>query len=198
VLSVELAATHRYPAMLGISCGVTATDHPQLTACEDTYHTRPLAEQLLLGRSDAGASVIIGPTRNTYQYYDFLLGKHLLTRYYAGDHTWGEVFTRAMQAALAEDPSSYDRVYQYVLEGDPAALANAGGAVEVPSDPTRAAFGLPAPNPALRSTQLSYSVPRLTRVRLTICDVAGAGSARWWIAMSRMGPFPLALPFPPG
>jgi hypothetical protein len=170
----QLAATYRFPAVLGVSCGIAATDHPILTACEDDDGVQPIAEQLLLGRADAGASIIIGPTRNTYQYYDFLLGKHLLMRYNAQDFTWGEILKNAMASALVEDPSAFDHVYQYVLAGDPATMARAGGVTGAQeAAPSRWELRLPAPNPASGTTQLAYSVARAGHVKLGICDVAG-------------------------
>ncbi len=168
----DLAVTNKFPALLGLSCGLAASDHVISSSCD---WQRPITEQLLLATSTSGASVVIGPMRNTYQYGDFLIGKHLLHRKYLNDHTWGEVFINAMYDALAEDPSVFDHVYQYVLEGDPAAQATPYDVAGVPLQNGGSAVQLrsPFPNPAQERAQVVYSLADPGEIRLEICDVAG-------------------------
>ncbi len=168
----DLAPTNKFPALLGLSCGVTASDHVIYSSCD---WQRPITEQLLVATSNSGASVVIGPMRNTYQYGDFVIGKHLLHRKYLNDHTWGEVFVNAMHDALVEDPAVFDHVYQYVLEGDPAAQATPFDVAGVPTSGRTLALELrlPFPNPARERAQVTYNLPNPGKIRLEICDVAG-------------------------
>lgn len=169
----DLAAAGTYPALLALSCGVNATDQPVLSSC-DQQGVVPLTEQLLGGASDRGASVVIAPMRNTIQYWDFFLGKHLLTRKAMGDHTWGELLVNAMSAALQEDPASYDHVFQFTLAGDPAAQANPGDVSSVDTRPSRLVdMSSPYPSPTAQGAQIQFNLQQLTHVELTVNDVAG-------------------------
>ncbi|MCC6427296.1 MAG: hypothetical protein IT435_10810 [Phycisphaerales bacterium] len=168
-----LAAVNSYPALLALSCGVNGTDQPVLSSC-DQQGVIPLTKQLLCSSTDRGASVVIAPMRNTIQYWDFFLGKHLLMRKAANDYTWGEVLVNAMRGALIEDPSAFDHVYQFVLEGDPAAQANPGDVVAVEGDPrVKSHLARPFPSPASIGTQIHFEVAASVAGRVTICDVAG-------------------------
>jgi hypothetical protein len=170
----ELSANGRYPALLDLSCDVNATDHAQPTSC-DTHGLLPLTKQLIGGDAQRGACVVIGPMRNTIQYWNFLIGKHLLLRKAAGDKTWGEVLNHALADAIAEDPGAWDHAYEYVLEGDPAAQANRGGVTSVEGGPSAQVAGLrpPYPSPTAIGATLEYSVARQQHVQLSICDISG-------------------------
>ncbi|MBI5711160.1 MAG: T9SS type A sorting domain-containing protein [Candidatus Eisenbacteria bacterium] len=168
-----LSANGSYPALLALSCAVNATDQPVVSSC-DQQGILPLSEQLLCQANDKGASVVIAPMRNSIQYWDFFIGKHLLLRKAANDYTWGELLAHAMRDALEEDPTSYDHVYQYTLEGDPAAQANPGDVVAVgPPTLPPADLRAPYPSPAALGAQIQYDLDRRAHVELAVCDVAG-------------------------
>jgi len=169
----DLSASGNYPALLALSCGVNATDQPVASSC-DPSGVSALSEQLLCRESNKGASVIIAPMRNTIQYWDFFIGKHLLIRKAANDYTWGEVLVNGLRSAMVEDPSAYDHVYQFTLEGDPAAQANPGDVVGVePQVPALTALGQPFPSPTSVGARIQFDLARRSLVELSVCDVTG-------------------------
>ncbi len=165
----KLGAGTAFPALLGLSCAITGTD--QWWTCGH----RPPAEQLLMSRRDRGAVVVIGPTRNTKQLPNFLVGKHLLQRRLQQDQTWGEAFLNGMKELLSEDPSQADHVFEYVLEGDPAADAKPWAVTASAITPPLLSFrvGAPYPNPSVNEARIQYVVPGPAHVRVEVFDVSG-------------------------
>ena len=73
-----LASSYRFPVLLGLSCGMNGTDQPVTNAFD---YLRSVTEQLLFfSGAGAGASAVIAPSRSTIQYWNALIGKHLLLR----------------------------------------------------------------------------------------------------------------------
>ncbi len=167
-------APNAFPALLALSCAVNGTDRPMASSCDQLGY-QPIVRELLLAYADRGASLVIAPTRNTIQYWDFFVGKHLLERRAAGDATWGDVHVHAMREALLEDRASYDHVFQYAIEGDPAALANPTPAAGVSARLRSMNLELhaPFPSPAREAVRFEYDVAKSGFVELVICDVAG-------------------------
>ena len=162
-----LASSYRFPVLLGLSCGMNGTDQPVTNAFD---YLRSVTEQLLFfSGAGAGASAVIAPSRSTIQYWNALIGKHLLLRRASSAVTWGEVFSQAMEGALNEDPRAQDHVYQYVFEGDPAILtgATSGGGGGCPHLDTRTMGGWVTENSILGRTHDGTMLEHAYRLKST-------------------------------
>lgn len=169
----QLAANNIFPFLLGISCGLGAFDET-----ESPSTGRPICERLLFDDS-RGFIGIFAPTRGSWQYGNYLMGKRILYYLYSnGAPSLGHACMAAQRDLIWQEPRYEKLARSYVFLGDPALFlsgAVAGEITNVQSAKANLIFSLKPiyPNPFNPCATIEYSIAIEGLVNLKIYDIKG-------------------------
>lgn len=170
----QLAANNIFPFLLGISCAQGSFDQT-----ESPTTGRPICERLLFDDS-RGVIGIFAPTRGSWQYGNYLMGKRVLYYLYSnGAPSLGHACMAAQRDLIWQEPRYEGLARSYVFLGDPALFLSGAAAGDVTSveqnSQSNPQFGLKPvyPNPFNPIVTIEYSISKDGPVHLKIYDING-------------------------
>lgn len=163
------------PFLFSPSCDVGDIDRT-----ENPVYGRPLIEEAML-LPNKGPSGAFGPSRGTFQYPDYLVGRDFLDRLYRyGAPTLGVAAWTTIANLITEYPQDADVYRSYMFIGDP--LLQLPNQIVTTGVDGPAAEQLwlapPWPNPSASGVTLRYSLPTKQSVRLSVYDIQGREISR--------------------